>query len=230
MKTKNTAFLIVAICAVFVLVSCLKQDDVYQASPVNPISEEFKQYSAFDTNSYWVYQNESTKAVDTVRVFSVLTETRFHTDVTEPQGFRYEALDIKFRSGETGIVRTEITAGHKPSTDESMNESLRFYFANGRYFRILMPQFQIGQTQLLGINEGNYTNLARMDSYSMNGKTYSAVFHTQVKDYQSGNDTVVMEFFLANGYGLIKYSIHGADTAAEWTLVDAEPIILEELR
>jgi hypothetical protein len=64
----------------------------------------------------------------------------------------------------------------------------------------------------------------------MNGKTYSAVFHTQVKDYQSGSDTVVMEFFLANGYGLIKYSIHGANAAAEWTLVDAEPIILEELR
>lgn len=230
MKTKNLILLYVILFAIVYLSSCLKQDDVYQVSPINPISEEFKQYAAFDTNSYWVYQNEITKAVDTVRVFSVLTETRFHTDVNEPEGFRYEALDIKFQSGETGIIRTEIVAGHKPSTDEDMNESLRMYFANERYFRILMPQYPIGQTQLLGINEGNYTNLARMDSYSMNGKTYSAVFHTQVKDYQNGNDTVVMEFFLANGYGLIKYSLHGADTVAEWTLVDADPIILEELR
>lgn len=230
MKTKNLALLSAAMCAAILMASCLKQDDVYQVTPINPISDEFKQYSAFDTNSYWVYQNEFSNAIDTARVFSVITDVRHHTDINNPEGFRYEALEIKFRSGETGIVRTEITAGQKPSTDESMNESLRLYFVNGRYFRILMPQYEIGQTQLLGINEGNYTNLAHMDSYSLNGKTFSSVFHTQVKDYQSGSDTVVMEFFLARGYGLIKYSIHSADTETEWTLVDAEPIILEKLR
>jgi hypothetical protein len=230
MNTKNCALSIAALSAAILMTSCLKQDDVYQVSPVNSISDAFKQYSAFDTNSYWVYQNELSKELDTARVFSVLADTRHHTDIKNPEGFRYEALEIKYRSGETGIVRTEITAGYKPSTDESMNESLRLYFANGRYFRILMPQYPMGQTQLLGINEGNYTNLALMDNYTLNDKNYESVFHTQVKDYQNGNDTVVLEFFLASGYGLIKYRIQAADTIAEWTLVDAGPIILEELR
>ncbi len=223
MKTPKIVPLSLIITILLVNFACSGFDDKYQVTPINPISDQFKLYAAFDTNSYWVYQNEANTSVDTIRVRSVLRDTRVHFDNTTTEGYRYEAMEIGFESGTTGIIRTELIAGFQAPTVDQMNESLRIHFRNGRYFRIFMPKYPVGETQLLGINEGNYTNLGQFGTYELNGSSYTDVFHTEVKDYHSGADTVRLTFFLARNFGLIEYKIDQPDGSSEhWTLLEAD--------
>lgn len=212
-----------------VLISaCVKNNDPIQQPPHHPISNEYRLYSAFDTNSYWVFQESQSGMIDTLRVVSVKNERRFHSDnTTDESGFHYDAMEIGFESGDLGIVRSEITAGHEMSDASMLHESLRIYFRSGRYFRILMPRFSIGETQLLGEQEGNYTNLNFYESFTLNDRNYEAVYHTSVVDYLNAPDTVYMAFHIARHYGLIKFTANGPDTSLDWSLLDAAVSIVE---
>ncbi len=215
--------------AAILISACVKNNEPLPQPPHHPISDEFRLYAAFDTNSYWVFQEAETGIVDTLRVVSVTTERRFHQDnTTDETGFHYDAMNISFESDELGFVRYEITAGSQESDATMMYESLRAYFSSGRYFRMLMPRFANGDTQLLGEQEGNYTNLERIESYALNDRSYEEVFHTSVVDYLNAPDTVYMEFFIARQYGLIRYTADGPNTSIDWSLMDAMVHIVEE--
>lgn len=202
--------------------ACEKNSDSIQRPPHHPISNEFKLYSAFDTNSYWVFQEARSGMIDTLRVISVMSERRFHKDnTTDEKGFRYDAMEIGFESGDLGIVRSEITAGHQVSDTSVLYENLRIYFRSGRYYRILMPRFSMGDTQLLGEQEGHYTNLNFYESFTLNDRNYEAVYHSSVVDYLNAPDTVYLEFHIARHYGLIKYTANWPDTSLDWSLLNA---------
>lgn len=224
MKNHPLATLLISLSVFVLLISACTKSNTFQPAPYNSVSDAFKQYTLFDTNSYWVFRNDLTLQTDTLTLTEYYTEKRFDTDPETQKGFSYEAFLLTYTSKDLGIIKSEITAGAKQSTELVMYENLRIYFNTGRYFSILTPRYPMNETQLLGINEGNYTNLAFMDEFVLNDITYSKVFKTSVKDYQIGNDTMFMEYYLADGVGLIKYTATNSVTNLSWSLLQSNAI------
>lgn len=170
------------------------------------ISDEFKQYTAFDSSSYWIYQKTSPgiPIIDTVRVIKVNYDRRFHYDVTT-DGFFYDAYELTLTSKLIGFTKSEVTAGtaYEGST---MNENYRVYLNNGRYFSIFTPKYPRGEVQHLGAAEGDYTNLGFSNQMDINGRRYTDVYHTRVVDNPGDPAEAVMEFFFAKDFGLVMYT------------------------
>lgn len=189
---------------------------------VKEISPEFKDYVAFDSSSYWVYKKENASGVfDTVKIYQVWNDRRFHSDITTT-GYYYDAIEMFYKSSLTGLTKGEIAVG-APYQNSTMNELYRVYFNNGRYYRILIPKYPFGETQLLGVNEGNFTNVALLNNFMINGRVYSEVYHTHIVDYKEAPDTTFMNYYVAKNYGLVKYSKvqPGKNIDETWVLQDS---------
>ncbi|MBS4056599.1 MAG: hypothetical protein KGZ82_04705 [Bacteroidales bacterium] len=224
MKNHPLATLLISLSFFILLISACSKSNTFQPAPYNSVSDAFKQYSLFDTNSYWVFRNDLTLQKDTLTLTDFYSEKRFHTNPVTQKGYSYEAFLVTYTSKHIGIIKSEITAGEEQSTAEMMYENYRIYFNTGRYFSILTPMYPMNETQLLGINEGNYTNLAFMDEFVLNDITYSKVYKTSVKDYHDGTDTMFMEYYLADGVGLIKYTATNSATNLSWSLLQSNAI------
>ncbi len=219
-------FSLILLSSTIWLYSCEKAASNIPILTTSEVSALFKSYTVFDTMSYWVYQNTQNDITDTVRVADYYTERRFHSPINQNPGFYYNAYEIRFQSDEIGIVRGEVTGGYSADLTDTLSENYRIYFNNGRYFSILTPQYSIGEEQLLGINEGNYTNEAFHSTYELNGNTFNSVFQVRVKDYQQAPDTVLMRFFMAKDVGLIRYFRQSENNTEDWVLSkwDLKPI------
>lgn len=201
------------------LSACTKiKDDTYVNPNTSEVSEAFKAYTVFGPSSYWVYKNQLNDATDSVWVEDVITQRRFHSFQTGNPGFYYNAYELIYSSGATSLTRGEVTGGFATATTDTLPENYRIYFENGRYFSILTPKYPIGQEQLLGINEGNYTNIGFYRNFELDGKTYADVYETLVKDYHDGNDTVYMRFYLAKDAGLIRFMKESSAENYDWVL------------
>jgi hypothetical protein len=218
MKTALSAIQGIGFTLLLIATSCVK-NDVYQAPIIHEISDEFKAYTVFDSASFWVYRNDQNTSLDTVTIVKVLTDKRFHVDYTGAPGFYYNAIELLYQSSRIGFTKAELTAGSKFDANTIMSENYRLYFENGRFLSIFTPKFPLGSTQLLGINEGNYTNLIVHDTLFLNENQYFGVYETSVKDYHDGNDTVFMKFYIAQHYGLIKMTKHSTTIDESWSLV-----------
>lgn len=207
------------------------KDDNYVDPTISEVSLAFKAYTVFGPDSYWVYKNQLNDATDSVRVEDVITQRRFHSVQPNSPGFYYNAYELVFSSGATALTRGEITGGFASTTADTLPENYRIYFNNGRYFSILTPKYPVGQEQRLGINEGNYTNVAFHRNLELNGKSYSDVYETIVKDYHDGNDTVYMRFFLAKDAGIIRYTKESSAENVDWVLTkyDLKPFVGDTL-
>jgi hypothetical protein len=226
-KRSNILVLILVILIGSSTVQCTKEKP--EPYPVREISAEFKDYIAFDSSSYWIYKKENviSEILDTVKIYQVFRDRRFHSDATT-SGYYYDALEMFYKSSLTGITKGEIAIG-TPYGNSTMNDLYRLYFNNGRYFSILIPKYPFGETQLLGVNEGNYTNVALLNNFLINGKVYSEVYHTNVVDYKNAPDTAFMDFYIAKNHGLVKYTIlqPGQNINDSWVLKDFRLIPIE---
>ena len=207
------------------------KDDNYVDPIISEVSPAFKAYTVFGPNSYWIYKNQLNDATDSVIVTEVFTQRRFHSVQPNSPGFYYNAYELVFSSGATALTRGEITGGYASTTTDTLPENYRIYFNNGRYFSILTPKYPMGQEQLLGINEGNYTNVAFHRNFELDGKSYFDVYETIVKDYHDGNDTVYMRFFLAKDAGIIRYIKESSEENVDWVLTnyDLKPFVSDTL-
>jgi hypothetical protein len=217
MKTPRLVLKIASIALLFVAVACANKDD-YQIPPIYDISDEFKSYTVFDSASFWVYKNDSNTTIDTVKIIKVLTDKRFHIDNSGATGFYYNAIELMYNESTIGFMKAELTAGSKYDANTTMTENYRLYLDNGRYFSIFTPKFPIGSTQILGINEGNYTNVKIHDTFFVNEIEFSSVYETSVKDYHDGNDTVFMKFYIAKYGGLVKWTKSSTTIKESWSL------------
>lgn len=214
----TNAFFTILLILTIGLFSCEKTDSNIPPLTTSEVSALFKTYTVFDTMSYWVYENIQNQANDSISITDFYTERRFHSPFNQNPGFYYNAYEIRFQSDEIGITRGEVTGGFSTDLTDSLPENYRIYFDNGRYFSILTPQYPIGEEQLLGINEGNYTNEAFHSTYELNGNTFNNVFQVRVKDYQQAPDTVLMRFFMAKNVGLIRYFRQSENRTDDWIL------------
>ncbi|MBS4062343.1 MAG: hypothetical protein KG029_18250 [Bacteroidetes bacterium] len=220
-KQSNILVLLLIILNISFSVQCTKETG--EPFLVKEISPAFKDYVAFDSSSYWVYKKENASGVfDTVKIYQVWNDRRFHSDITTT-GYYYDAIEMFYKSSLTGLTKGEIAVG-APYQNSTMNELYRVYFNNGRYYRILIPKYPFGETQLLGVNEGNFTNVALLNSLMINGRVYSDVYHTHIVDYKEAPDTTFMNYYVAKNYGLVKYSKlqPGKNIDETWVLQDSK--------
>ncbi len=179
--------------------SCTKNS--VRELPYYTISQTMKSYCQFNEGSFWIYQNDSTLTADSVKVLASVNYSGLDSDQLD---YRYDVIEMSFIQDQSLMVKGEISAGdYYPQTDE-VNDTYRIYFPNGRYLTILSPRYPIGHEHIYGENEGLYTNLGKIASMEINGKTYVDVYHTQVIDVTENNNHY--EFFVAKNYGLIKWT------------------------
>ncbi|MDN5350768.1 MAG: hypothetical protein PWQ54_2164, partial [Bacteroidales bacterium] len=133
------ALFAILLSSTFWMISCEKTERNIPPLTTSEVSDLFKTYTVFDTNSYWVYQNMQNQLTDSISITDFYTERRFHSPINQNPGFYYNAYEILFQSGEIGIIRGEVTGGYSTDFKDSLPENYRIYFDNGRYFSILTP-------------------------------------------------------------------------------------------
>lgn len=222
---KRHLFFIVSFSFIALLNACKEEIPVL---PTISISDDYAAYTAFDSASYWIYERKLPEpAIDTLRIIHAWPERRYNTDATT-NGYYYNAHDLHMSSKILGITMGEIAVS---TQDDSiiMNGHYRIYFENSRYFSIFIPRYPFGEVQYLGINEGNYTNVALINNLLVNGKSYQDVYHTHIVDYMNAPDTAFLDFYLAKNHGLVKYqrSTLNNQSIELWELLSDELIPLE---
>lgn len=226
-KPSNILVLLLIVLIGSFSVQCTKEKS--EPYSVREISPEFKAYVAFDSSSFWIYKRENvaSEILDTVKIYQVFRDRRFHSDVTT-SGYYYDAIEMFYHSSLTGLTKGEIAVS-TPYGNSKINDLYRIYFNNNRYFSILMPKYPFGETQLLGVNEGNFTNVALLNSLMINGRVYSEVYHTHIVDYKNAPDTAFLDFYIAKNHGLVKYTIlqPGQNVNDSWVLKDFRLIPIE---
>lgn len=197
---------------------CTKTSD-FNPTTIEGISQKFKSYTVFDSSSYWVYRNEKNSQIDTVSVLGYYTERRYNDPVGNTPGFYYESYFYFFESSETGIVSGEVTGGYAENDTIEMNESYRIYFNDDRYFTIFTPKYPIDSIIRLGINEGNYMNIAYYPTLAVGNGNYTEVYESSIVDYKNAPDTMYMRYFMAKDYGLIRYTKKSNEVDEDWILI-----------
>ncbi len=206
------------IFAVSALTYCTKTND-FKPTNIEEISQKFKAYTVFDSSGYWVYRNEKNSQVDTVSILGYYTERRYNNPVGSTPGFYYESYFYFFESNATGIKSGEITGGYSEDQSVEMNESYRIYFDNDRYYTIFTPKYTLDSVIRLGINEGNYSNVAYYPALAVGNGNYTDVYESSVIDYKNAPDTMYMRYFMAKYYGLIRFTKKSNEVDEDWILI-----------
>lgn len=209
-----------ALLATFLLHACSK-GDITSEFGYHEINTEFKAYAAFDSASYWVYHRYiyDTIFIDTVQVNKVKFDRRFHSTSNET-GFFYDAIEMNLApSGGTAFSKLEITAGSAYENSQ-LDENLRLYTIDGKYYTILMPHIIPDSIVHLGGIEGDYSNTAFHSSVFVNEVSYTDVYETRVTSYPNTDSATTREFMIAKNFGLIKYKIKNSTGGndVEWVL------------
>lgn len=191
--------------------------------PYYLISDEFKEYCYFSDSSHWVFQNDSTLAIDSVIISEVKDSKRF---VSEPTQYNYQAVDMFTSNNVFNISRYEITAGNaKPKAGE-MNSLFRLYFEDGTYHIVFSPKYPMGEEIILGDAIGDYTNVEIIENFQLNGNSFKDVWHTKV--VISLNNDIEYDYWIAKNYGLIKIveTIDGQTTSISLksAILDQDPV------
>ena len=174
--------------------------------PYYKISNKFKAYCFFNTPSYWIYQNDSTKVSDSLKVADINSYYGFHSPDNIAGAYSYDVIDLDFdTTNRVNLVKGSITAGNPTTGTGSFRDQYWLFFKNGNYLLAFAPGYPMGEEQRLGNNPGFYTNIEIIPKFQLNGMTYDSVYHTQVRKTEGTPDTVNYQFYFAMHYGLVKW-------------------------
>ncbi len=189
------------------------------------ISTLFKDYAFFDSGSKWIYQNDSTKAVDTLKVKDVKSYIGFQPIISNQPAYSFEAIELIYDTNYFNMVKSVIFAGPSlAGSNQPMNSKYRIFFQNGNYVLAFAPGYPMGIEQRIGGMEGLYTNVEVISSMVLNGKTYSNVYHTMEKTTFNVNttDTTTLNFFFAPHAGLIKWTVKNTNKTTVYSMIDSK--------
>ncbi len=192
--------------------------------PDYDISQVSKEYLIFKQGSKWTYQNDSTLQKSSLEVYSTSEEIRTSGGGTGPQ-YTYKAIWIWFTNNNVNLQRGEIFASNFDVGTNIPNSAERVYFLDGHYKIGFAPFYPFGSKINLGGEEGVFVNKELIPSMTLNGKTYTDVYHSISEDVlQATPDTVFYHFYFAKNFGLIKYVIEKNQSVESVSLVDAQLI------
>ena len=198
MKTSKITIglIIIFLLNIQLLTGCFSSGE---SLPYYTLSQEFTEYCWFETDSYWIYQNDSTLATDSVKITEVEEAKRFN-----PQGvdYNYQAVDMYMKPNVFSFSRHELTAGDYEAAANEMNSLLRLYEADGSYRLVFSPKYAIGEEIDLGAGVGLYSNVEIIGSLEINGNTYSDVYHTKI--IMEGGTGTEYNYWIAKNFSLVK--------------------------
>jgi hypothetical protein len=203
------------ISAVIFLSSCNINKD---SDPYYKISDQFKQYCMFQKQSTWTYQNDSDKSLHDLTIQDVNAYIGFHAESKVSKAYSYDIVDMFYDTTVNDgihIIKGSINAGDPDSANGQMNDLYWLFFSNQNYLLAFAPGYPMGVEQRLGTKPGLYTNVKKLANFTLNGKDYSDVYHTQVRKTEGTPDTVTYEFYFAPHFGLIKWTrrVYGKTTS-----------------
>jgi len=189
--------------------------------PDYDFSQISKEYLYFLPNSYWVYQDDSTLNAYSVKLFSAHEEIRQSGSGSVEQ-YSYNAYWMYYSNNNAGLKKSEMFATNFTVGEDVPNTSERVYFDDQEYKIGFAPMYPFGQRILLGGEEGTFINKELLPTVTLNGKTYTDVYHSISEDYETAApDTVFYHFYFAKNYGLIKYTILGKGQAKSFSLLES---------
>jgi len=198
MKTSKitTGLIILLLLNIQFLTGCFSSGE---GIPYYTLSQEFTNYCWFEANSYWIYQNDSTLATDTIKITEVKDSKRFNPQNVD---YNYQAVDMYMKTSIFGFSRHELTAGDYETAANEMNSLLRLYKDDGSYYLVFSPKYAIGEEIDLGVGVGLYTNVEIIGSFELNGNTYSDVYHTKI--IMEGSTGAEFNYWIAKNFSLVK--------------------------
>jgi len=201
MNSKSLKVHIILLIGFFTMIfsSCSDNPGPVESIPYFKVSSEFANYCWFDSNSYWVFQDDTTLTIDTVSISNVLVTKRFHT---QPIDYNYQAVEMFISSNLFTFSEYELTAGNYEVADGEMNSLLRLYKSDGSYQLVFLPQYPFGEEVIMGDEIGTYTNIEKVNSFWLNDIEYSNVYHTRV--VITNNNSVEYDYWIAKNHGIIK--------------------------
>ncbi len=200
----KSVLVVITVLLLTVISGCLGTGD---GVPYYTISDEFSKYCWFKENSKWTYKNEKTGVTGDIIIGEVFESKRFNPENVD---YNYQAVEMIMLDNVFNMSKQEITAGDYQREEGEMNSLLRYYYKDGTYQGIFMPQYPIGEEIILGELLGVYTNMEILPQMTVNSNSYPEVWHSRIVIDQA--DTR-MHFYIAKGYGVIKSEyIIGSDT------------------
>ncbi len=205
-------FLFLFAASVF-LTSCNLNKDT---NPYYKISSQFKQYCLFQKQSKWTYQNDTDNSMHDLTLDDVNAYIGFQVSNNVSGPYNFDVVDMFYdTTNSMHIIKASINAGNPSTGSGEMNGLYWLFFSKQDYLLAFAPGFPMGVEQRLGTKPGLYTNVAKLATFTLNGKNYTDVYHTQVRKTEGTPDTVNYQFYFAPHYGLIKWtrSVNGQTTS-----------------
>jgi hypothetical protein len=180
-----------------------------------------KMYLNFLPESKWIFQDDSTMALDTLVLYSTQDEIRKQNPGTTAE-YTYLATWKYFSNNDIGLIKGECFAMNTSVPNNVPNSAERIYFSEDSYKIAFGPMYPFGNRITLGGEEGTFINKEKIPSLELNGKTYMDVYHSVSEDYNDyPGDTVFYHFYYAKNYGLIKFSYEHKGFGHSYSLVNS---------
>ncbi len=190
-----------ALTAIFGLLfqSCKKDEPTTHYIPAS-----LKEYAVFQSGSYWIYKNEITGHLDSAFISSPPVYRYNHSG-----GYDYDPIDEACQINYFGsFIQTAY-----------IYFDMYYLFFKGYNCQVMdATSYEPGHVFILG-SESTLTNIASLDSMTINNHTFHNVFVTRWQRITSQSDTIRFTSYFVKKIGLIKYDQMMYNTDTTWTLL-----------
>lgn len=231
MKKNSVRWLtaVVMIAMAFFYSGCSKLFKGSNSNPYYKVSQQFKNFCYFNTGSQWTYRDDSTDQTYNVTVGDINSYIAFQSKNPSTPAFSFDVIQMKMEQNGMNITKENIYATRLLTDTTYMNDLLRVFYSDGTdttFVLAFAPQYKLRQPQLLGGQEGIYTNMEIMPYYYAGKKKYDNVYHSRDKfpklvNGKQTNDSVTMNFYIAEHYGIIKWTIADNGGTKSYSLIDS---------
>ena len=189
-----------------VFIGCKKSEETKYVM----VPDEFKAWTVYQKDSYWIYLNENINQADST--FVTKCDRSLYTD-NDPYIHLYtESYDVRI-SGKF-LINFNITAGEGPYTGQLINE----YHALGGGLSMGWLENPYAH---FGYNDPSYIHkvVEVIPSFVLNNKTYSNVYNILWAKQNFKGDSVIENYYLAKNIGLIKFKTRVGMADTTWSLL-----------
>ena len=174
-------------------------------TPYYHVSQLFKTYCLFNVGTQWTYQNDQSGETYEIKVKELNSYIGFHIKDQFSEAYSYDAVEIFYDTNTLHLSKSLISAGPTPEQGVESNDLYRIFWDDGDFILAFAPGYKIGEQQRLGGQEGLYTNLEVLGSFTAGNQTYNDVYHSQVIRPETDADSARYEFYMAPNKGLVKW-------------------------
>jgi hypothetical protein len=189
--------------AMIMLASCTKEGRLHS------VSQEFRDYLLFQKGSYWIYQDDSTKAVDCTYLAGSPSYSIYKTGDHEKSDPSIEQYLLSFTSG--------VYQGFQIFSTINDRNYLVVFFSFGHYGFGMIDQMIPDSNYYIDKDPFGYFKVSPLiSSIDINAVTYHQVINTRFNNI-SGESTFT--FYFAKHVGLVKIYGNWDNQNQSWSLL-----------